>query len=174
VSMTELKLQGKAWKYGDNISTDLIIPGKYKFRITDIAELVKHAMEGADPTFAQKIKPGDMLVAGKNFGCGSSREHAPLVLKRAGISAVIAKSYARIFQRNAINIGLPALESPEAPDKINQGDQVEVDLEEGTITDLTSGARFETKPLPNFLLQILRDGGLVEHFKKHKDFKWEM
>ncbi len=172
--MTELRLQGKAWKYGDNISTDLIIPGKYKFRITDIAELAKHAMEGADPTLPQKIKPGDVLVAGKNFGCGSSREHAPLVLKRAGISAVIAKSYARIFQRNAINIGLPALESPEAPDKINQGDQVEVDLEEGTITDLTSGARFETKPLPNFLLQILRDGGLVEHFKKHKDFKWEM
>lgn len=171
--MAKSLIRGKVWKYGDDISTDLIIPGKYKFRITDLNELSKHAMEGADPAFSGKVKSGDIIVAGKNFGCGSSREHAPLVLKQVGVGAVVAKSFARIFLRNAINIGLPIVECEEAFAKTKPGDLLEINLEEGNVTNLTSGANFTIKPLPKFLLQILKDGGLVKHFKKHGDFKWE-
>jgi len=165
--------RGKVWKFGDDISTDLIIPGKYKFRITDLNELAKHAMEGADPTFSQRVKFGDIIVAGKNFGCGSSREHAPLVLKQVGVGAVVAKSFARIFLRNAINIGLPIVECEEAFAKTKTGELLEIDLEGGDVTNLTSRTKFAIKPIPKFLLQILKDGGLVKHFRQHGDFKWE-
>jgi len=166
-----LKITGRAWKYGDNVNTDVIIPGKYKFRITDVKELSKHAMEGIDPNFYKKIKKGDIIVAGKNFGCGSSREHAPLVLKEAGIGAVVARSFARIFLRNAINVGLPIVECDELYSKVKDQDILEINLEEGTIGNLTSGAKFSTKPMPEFLLTILKNGGLVAHFKKHGDFQ---
>lgn len=171
--MAKWLIRGKVWKYGDDISTDLIIPGKYKFRITDLNELAKHAMEGADPAFSEKVNPGDIIVAGKNFGCGSSREHAPLVLKQVGVGAVVAKTFARIFLRNAINIGLPIVECEEAFDKTKTGDLLEIDLEKGNLKSITSGTQFTIKPTPKFLLQILKDGGLVKHFKKHGGFKWK-
>jgi len=166
-------LRGKVWKFGDDISTDLIIPGKYKFKTIDLDELAKHAMEGADPSFASKVSKGDIIVAGKNFGCGSSREQAPLVLKHAGIAAVIAKSFARIFYRNAINIGLPVIESKEAFDKISEGDVIEVDLQNGLLKVERTGEVLKFKPIPDFLMAILSDGGLVEHYKKRGKFIWE-
>jgi 3-isopropylmalate/(R)-2-methylmalate dehydratase small subunit len=166
-----LKITGIAWKYGDDVNTDVIIPGKYKFRITDVKELAKHAMEGIDLDFYKKIKQGDIIVAGKNFGCGSSREHAPVVLKEAGIGAIVARSFARIFLRNAINIGLPIVECDELFSKVKNQDIIEIDLEEGIIRNLTSGAKFSTKPMPKFLLTILKDGGLAGYFQKHGDFK---
>ncbi|RLE49627.1 MAG: 3-isopropylmalate dehydratase [Candidatus Methanomethylicota archaeon] len=166
-------IRGKVWKFGDDISTDLIIPGKYKFKTIDLDELAKHAMEGADPSFASKISKGDIIVAGKNFGCGSSREQAPLVLKHAGIAAVVAKSFARIFYRNAINIGLPVVESKDAFDKISEGDVVEVDLQNGILKVEKTGEVLRFKPIPDFLMTILNDGGLVEHYKKRGKFIWE-
>ncbi|MEM1619791.1 MAG: 3-isopropylmalate dehydratase small subunit [Fervidicoccaceae archaeon] len=166
-------VRGRAWKFGDNISTDLIIPGKYKFSTLDFAELAKHAMEGADPAFARKVRPGDVVVAGKNFGCGSSREHAPLVLKHAGVGAVVAKSFARIFFRNSVNVGLPVVISPEAYDVIDEGDVVSLSLREGVLVDETKNVEIRFKPLPDFLLEILSEGGLVEYYKKHRRFPWE-
>lgn len=162
----------KAWRFGDNVSTDAIIPGKHRFHITDLRELAKHAMEGADPAFASKVSKGDIVVAGDNFGCGSSREHAPRVLKLAGVSAVIAKSFARIFYRNAINVGLPVLECADADD-IAQGDELEIDLEKGTILDRTRNKALSFSPFPKMLIEMLRDGGLVEHYKKRGKFAWE-
>lgn len=166
-------VRGRAWKFGDDISTDLIIPGKYKFKTLDFKELAKHAMEGADPEFASKVRPGDIIVAGKNFGCGSSREHAPLVLKHAGVGAVVARSFARIFFRNAVNVGLPVAVSKEAYDVVDAGDELELDLAGGVLKDLTKGVEVRVEPLPGFLLDVMLEGGLVEYYKKHKRFPWE-
>ncbi len=165
-------IRGKAWKFGDNVSTDLIIPGKYKFKTMDLDELAKHAMEGADPEFSEKASKSDIIVGGRNFGCGSSREQAPLALKQLGIGAVVAGSLARIFYRNAINVGLPAVESEDVPKNTNPEDELEVDLDKSTVKNISSGKKFPIKPMPDFLLQILKDGGLVKQYKKRKKFEW--
>lgn len=165
------KIIGRVWKLGDNINTDLIIAGKYKLSITDINELSKHAMETLIPNFAEKVKRGDLIVAGKNFGCGSSREQAPLVLKHLGVGAVIAESFARIFYRNAINIGLPAVECKEAS-RIIDGDVLEVNLMEGYIKNLTRSEIYSIKPIPPALLEILAEGGLVNYVRKHGKLPW--
>ncbi len=162
-------LKGKAFKFGDNISTDLISPGRYFHLRSDLPELAKHAMEDADPSFTSKIKPGDFIVAGKDFGLGSSREHAPLVIKMSGVSAVLAKSVARIFFRNAFNIGLPVLICDT--DKINDGDELEIDLEAGTIKNLSTGAELTFGKIPEVMLKILNEGGLVPYIKKYGDFR---
>jgi len=159
-------MKGRAWKFGNNIDTDLIIPARY-LNTSDPDELAKYAMQDANPEWVDKMKKGDFIVAGDNFGCGSSREHAPIALKAAGISAVIAKSFARIFYRNAINIGLPIMESAEAAENINEGDEVEVDLAGGKIKDLTSGATYKAQPFPEFMQKIIDAGGLI-HYLKNK------
>lgn len=164
-----MKLQGSVWKFGNNISTDLIAPGRYFHLRTNLPELAKHVLEDADAEFAKKVQKGDIIAAGKNFGLGSSREHAAQIIKLAGIGAVLAKSFARIFYRNAINIGLPVLEVDT--DKISQGDELEVDLSAGIIFNKTKNINILAKPLPEFMLRLLKDGGLVEHVKKHGDFK---
>lgn len=158
-------LRGKAWKFGDNIDTDLILPGIY-LNITDPQELAKHCMEGIDRQFVHKISKGDIVVAGRNFGCGSSREHAPIALKAAGVSAVIAASFARIFFRNAINIGLPVFESPEAAAAIQEGHEVEADMSAGVIRDLTTGQTFRTAVFPPIVQEIIDAGGLVEYVRR--------
>ncbi len=155
-----MTISGSVWKYGDNIDTDVIIPGKY-LRTTDMQVFAEHAMEGIDPNFSNKIKPGDVIVAGENFGCGSSREQAPLALKHAGISCVVAKSFARIFFRNAINVGLPII---EADVSCQEGEICTVDLEQGKVQ--CSGRFYEGTKLPDFLQEMLLDGGLVAHRKK--------
>lgn len=160
-----MKLTGKAHKFGDDINTDEIIPARY-LNTSDPAELAKHAMEDADPEFVKKAKPGDFIVAGKNFGCGSSREHAPISLKAAGLSGVIAASFARIFYRNAFNMGLPIFESPQAAAEIANGHEVSVDLDTGRITDLTTGREYESQPLPPFMQELIADGGLMAHIAK--------
>lgn len=152
---------GKVLKYGDNVDTDVIIPARYLNTI-DKKELASHCMEDIDKNFAKKVQPGDIMVAGANFGCGSSREHAPIAIKESGISLVIAESFARIFYRNSINIGLAILECPEAAKAIREGDEVEADLEKGIIYDKTTGKSFETKPFPEFIGKIIDCGGLVE------------
>ncbi len=157
--------QGSAHKYGRDIDTDVIIPARY-LNTSDPAELGKHAMEDLDKDFVKKVKAGDILVAEENFGCGSSREHAPIAIKAAGISVVIAKSFARIFYRNAINMGLPILESSEAVDGIKAGDEVEVDTDSGKIVNLTSGKSFSAMPFPPFIEGIISSGGLIEYTKK--------
>ena len=162
-------LTGKAFKFGDNISTDHIIPGRLAYMRSNLPELAKHVLEDADPTFASRIKAGDFIVAGKNFGLGSSREHAPLVIKMAGVSAILAKSVARIFFRNAINLGLPVLICNT--DKIDDGDELEVDLEAGTIKDITNGNQLTFKKIPEVMLRILNEGGLIPYIKKYGDFK---
>ena len=164
-----MKLTGSAWKFGDNISTDLICPGRYFHLRSNLPELAKHTLEDADPEFARKVKKGDFVVGGKNFGLGSSREHAPTIIKLAGVSAVLAKSFARIFYRNAINVGLPLLECDT--DKIDEGDKLEIDLSEGVINDKNKGIELKAPPLPRAMMNILNDGGLVSHITKHKDFK---
>ncbi|MBD3181436.1 3-isopropylmalate dehydratase [Candidatus Poribacteria bacterium] len=164
-----MKLTGKAWKFGDSISTDLIAPGRYYHLRSNMPELVKHVLEDADPNFAKNMEPGDFVVGGNNFGLGSSREHAPLIIKMAGTNAVIAKSFARIFFRNAINVGLPAIECDT--DKIDQGDELEVNLEAGKIINKTKGIELEFDPLPSVMTTILQDGGLAAHIAKHGDFK---
>lgn len=166
-----MRLRGNAWKFGNNISTDLIAPGRYFHLRTNLPELAKHVLEDVDASFAGKVQRGDFIVAGKNFGLGSSREHAAHIIKLAGISAVLAKSFARIFYRNAINIGLPVLEVDT--DKISQGDEIEVDLSTGIVFNKTRNIKMHAKPLPEFMLQLLKDGGLVEHIKKHGDFRLE-
>ncbi len=155
---------GKAWKFKDNIDTDLIIPARY-LNTSDPVELAKHCMEDADPNWVKKTQNGDFIVAGENFGCGSSREHAPIAIKAAGVSAVIAKSFARIFYRNAINIGLPILESSEAVDAINEGDELEVDLSSGAIKNLATGKTFKSQPFPEFMQKIIDKGGLINYLK---------
>ena len=162
-----MRLRGRAWKFGDNISTDHITPGRYYHLRSNLPELAKHVMEDADPDFMKKFRPGDFIVAGRNFGMGSSREHAPLALKIAGVSAVIAKSFARIFYRNAINIGLPVLMADT--DEIEDCDELEVDLSTGIIRDLTKNIEIEAKPLPDIMIRILKEGGLVEYVRKKGD-----
>ncbi len=164
-------LKGKAWKFGDNISTDLIAPGRYYHLRSNLPELAKHVLEDADPEFASKMNKGDFVVGGKNFGLGSSREHAPLIIKIAGVNAVIAKKFARIFFRNAINVGLPAIECDT--DLISAGDELEVDLSSGKIFNKTQNTEIPFKPLPSVMTKILMDGGLVAHIAKHGDFKLE-
>ena len=158
------KLHGKAWRFGNDVDTDLIIPARY-LNTSDPKELAAHCMEDADPGFAAKVKPGEIIAAGKNFGCGSSREHAPISIKAAGVSCVIAASFARIFFRNAINIGLPILESPEASRSIAEGDQVEVDLDTGKITNLTKGETYQAAAFPPFMQELIDAGGLIEYVK---------
>ncbi len=162
-------LKGKVHKFGDNISTDLIAPGRLFHLRTNLPELAKHVLEDADPDFAKKVKPGDFVVAGKNFGLGSSREHAPAIIKLAGVGAVLAQSLARIFYRNAINVGLPVLICDTT--KIDDGDELEIDIAAGKIRNLAKNINIETKPIPQAMLNILKDGGLLEHFKKHGAFK---
>jgi len=166
-----VKISGKAVVFGDDVNTDVIIPSKYLTSL-DPEELAKHAMEGLDPEFAEKAKDGVILVAGRNFGCGSSREQAPLVLKHLGIAAVIARSFARIFYRNAINIGLPVVECEDADD-IQQGDMLEVNLQEGYVKNITRGKVYKVKPLPSELWEILSEGGLVNYVKKHGRLPWQ-
>jgi len=158
-------LRGKVWKFGDNISTDHIIPGRYYHLRSNLPELAKHVMEDADPDFSKKVQKGDFIAAGKNFGMGSSREHAAIVIKLAGVSAVIAKSFARIFFRNAINNGLPVIIADT--DKIDNGDELEVDLEKGIIKNLSKRIEIKIQPLPKVILNILEEGGIVEYIRKH-------
>jgi len=160
-----LKLRGKVHKFGDNIDTDAIIPARY-LSISEPGALAQHCMEGTDSEFPRKIAQGDIIMAGNNFGCGSSREHAPLAIKAAGISCVIAKSFARIFFRNAINIGLPVLECPEAVENTDAGDTIEVDLTTGKITNPAAGKTFLAEPYPDFMMEIINAGGLVEYTKR--------
>ena len=162
-------LHGRAFKFGDNISTDYIIPGRYAHLRSNLPELAKHTMEDADPTFVSRVSQGDFIVAGNNFGLGSSREHAPLVIKMAGISAIIAKSAARIFFRNAINLGLPVLICET--DTISEGDELEIQLDTGTIHDITTGNTLTFNPIPEVMLNILNEGGLLPYIKKYGDFK---
>ena len=161
----KMKLRGEVHKYGANIDTDVIIPARY-LNISNPKELAKHCMEGIDPEFVAKVKPGDIIVATTNFGCGSSREHAPLAIKACGISLIIAKSFARIFFRNAINIGLPILECEEVVEGAESGDLLEVELDSGKIENLTRGSVFQAKPYPDFMLKLIQAGGLIEHTKK--------
>ena len=157
-----MELGGRAWKFGDDVNTDEIIPAIY-LNTTDPKDMAARCMEGIDPDFTKKIAPGDIIVADKNFGCGSSREHAPISIKAAGISCVIAKSFARIFYRNAINIGLPILECEEAALKINEGDQIEVELAAGRINNLTKNETYEAQPFPEFMQKIIAAGGLMNY-----------
>ncbi len=162
-------LKGRAFKFGDGISTDHIIPGRFAHLRSNLPELAKHVLEDADPTFASRVEPGDFIAAGGNFGLGSSREHAPLVIKMAGVSAVLAKSVARIFFRNAINLGLPVLICDTA--LINGGDELEVDLSAGTVKDITNGNQLTFNKIPEVMLHILDDGGLIPYIKKHGSFR---
>jgi 3-isopropylmalate/(R)-2-methylmalate dehydratase small subunit len=162
-------LKGKAFKFGDNISTDHIIPGRFAHLRSNLPELAKHVMEDADPDFAGKVKKGDFIVSGSNFGLGSSREHAPLVIKMTGVSAILAKSAARIFFRNAVNQGLPVLICDT--DGIDEGDKLEVDLAKGTVYDKTKGEKISFSKLPEVMLKILDEGGLIPYIKKYGDFK---
>lgn len=159
--------KGKAWKFGDDISTDHIAPGRLFHLRSNLPELAKHVLEDADPEFAGKMSPGDFVVGGNNFGLGSSREHAPTIINIAGVSAVVAKSFARIFYRNAINIGLPVVMLDT--DKIDQHDELELDLEKGVLKNLTKGDSYEFPALPPIMTKILADGGLVAHIEKHGD-----
>jgi len=158
-------LKGKAFKFGDSISTDHIIPGKYAYLRSNLPELAKHVMEDADTTFAARVKEGDFIVGGNNFGLGSSREHAPLVIKMAGVKAILAKSVARIFFRNAINLGLPVLICDT--DQIADGDTLEIDLKSGVITDVTNGKKLTFGAIPDVMLKILDEGGLLPYIEKH-------
>jgi 3-isopropylmalate/(R)-2-methylmalate dehydratase small subunit len=158
-------LKGKVHKYDANVDTDAIIPARY-LNVSEPDELARHCMEDMDKDFLKKVKPGDIIMATTNFGCGSSREHAPLALKAAGVSCIVAQSFARIFFRNAINIGLPLLESDEAVGKTDDGDTLEVDLAKGKIKNLTKKAEFKAKPYPDFMAELIADGGLIEHTKK--------
>jgi len=160
-----MEFQGRVWKFGADVDTDAIIPARY-LNTSDPAELAKHCMEDADPEFPNKVKTGDIIVAQKNFGCGSSREHAPICIKAAGVSCVIAKSFARIFYRNSFNIGLPILESPEAVDNIDEGDEVKVDVDNGIIYNLTKGASFKSTAIPPFMQELIDSGGLINYVRR--------
>lgn len=162
-----MKFKGRAYTFGDDINTDLIIPATY-LNTSEPEELARHCMEGIDRNFFEKVKDGGIIIAGKNFGCGSSREHAPLAIKAAGISCVIAESFARIFYRNAFNIGLPIVEAPQVVKEIFEGDEVEVDLREGMIKDLTNGRNYKFKPIPPFMQELLESGGLINYILKKK------
>ncbi len=160
-----MKFHGSAWKFGINIDTDAIIPARY-LNTSNPFELAKHCMEDADPHFTKKMKAGDIIVADRNFGCGSSREHAPLAIKAAGISCVIAKSFARIFYRNAFNMGLPIFESADAVDNISEGDEVEVNADMGGIVNLTTNKTFKANPIPPFMQELIACGGLMKYAQK--------
>ncbi len=160
-----MKTEGKVFKYPDNVDTDVIIPARY-LNTADALELAKHCMEDIDTEFVNKVRPGDIMVAGWNFGCGSSREHAPLVIKTCGTGCVIAKSYARIFYRNAINIGLPILECEAAAEEIRAGDEVSVNFDTGVITDITTGKCYQAAPFPEFIQNIIKKGGLLASLKE--------
>jgi len=157
--------KGKVWKFGDNVDTDAIIPARY-LNTSDPAELAKHCMEDADPNFVARMKPGDIILGGENFGCGSSREHAPIAIKAAGISCVVAKSFARIFYRNAFNMGLPIFESTELGDAIQEGEKITVDSSKGTITVTKENKIFTINPIPPFMEKLIADGGLMKHIAK--------
>jgi len=157
-------MRGKVWKFGDNVDTDLIIAARY-LNTSEPSELAKHVMEDADPEFSEKMEPGDIIVAGENFGCGSSREHAPIALKAAGIAAVIAPTFARIFYRNAFNMGLPIFELPEAAE-ISEGDIVRIDMERGEVIDETTGKSYKFNPIPEFMQELVDAGGLIEYAKR--------
>jgi len=161
-------MKGKAWKFGDDIDTDLIVPGRYLVLRSE-KDLAACAMEGCDPDFAKNVKPGDIMVGGRNFGCGSSREHAPIAIKGAGISAVVAESFARIFYRNSINIGLPLIEVKGISKHVSQGDEIEIEMEKGILKNLTTGEEFKIKGLPEFMVEILDEGGLIPYLKNHID-----
>ena len=163
-----MNAQGKVFKYHDNVDTDVIIPARY-LNTPDAKELALHCMEDIDKEFVKKVVPGDIMVAGWNFGCGSSREHAPLVIKTCGISCVIAKSFARIFYRNAINIGLPILECEEAVQEINANDEVKVDFDTGIITNISTGKTYKAQPFPPFIQNIIKSGGLLNSLKEGKN-----
>ena len=160
-------LHGKAWKYGDDVDTDVIIPARY-LNTSDPAELASHCMEDIDASFASKVAPGDFIVAGKNFGCGSSREHAPIAIKASGASAVIARSFARIFYRNAFNMGLPIFEAPDAVDEIEAGDRLAVDMERGSLRNETKGKEYRFTPIPPFMRELVAAGGLLNYIAKRK------
>lgn len=160
--------EGKVFKYPDNVDTDVIIPARY-LNTPDAAELALHCMEDIDRDFVRNVERGDLIVAGKNFGCGSSREHAPLVIKTCGTGCVIAKSFARIFYRNAINIGLPILECPEAVDGISANDRVHVDFDTGTVTNITTGKTYQAQPFPPFIQRIIECGGLLASLRRSED-----
>ena len=160
-----MKAQGTVFKYGDNVDTDVIIPARY-LNSSDPAELATHCMEDIDTEFAKKVNKGDIIVANKNFGCGSSREHAPIAIKASGVSCVIAETFARIFYRNAINIGLPIIECPEAAKEINAGDVVEIDFDSGIITNTTSGKKYQGQPFPEFMQKIIKAEGLINYINE--------
>ncbi|NLE45072.1 MAG: 3-isopropylmalate dehydratase small subunit [Chloroflexi bacterium] len=160
-----MRMTGRVWKYGDNVDTDVIIPARY-LNVSSTEELARHCMEDIDPEFATSVKQGDIIVAGENFGCGSSREHAPLAIKGAGISCVVATSFARIFYRNAINIGLPILECADAVTDAQNGDTLTVDADAGTITNSRTGCVYDVKPFPPFIMRIIEAGGLVSYTRQ--------
>jgi 3-isopropylmalate/(R)-2-methylmalate dehydratase small subunit len=160
-----MKIRGKIWKFGNNIDTDAIIPARY-LNTSDPGELSRHVMEDADRDFPKKVKNGDLIVAGTNFGCGSSREHAPIAIKASGIQAVVAKSFARIFYRNAFNIGLPIFESESAIDNIAEGDEIEIDADKGVIRHISKNINYHVKPIPLFMQELIKAGGLIEWTKK--------
>ena len=159
-------MKGKVWKFGDDVDTDIIIPGRYLV-LRDEKELAACVMEGCDPDFSEKVSEGDIIVAGKNFGCGSSREHAPIAIKGAGVAAVVAESFARIFYRNSINIGLPLIEAKNVSKSVSEGDIIEIDVDKGILKDLNTSEEFEIKPLPVFMLGIMNEGGLINYLKNH-------
>jgi len=161
-----MKIRGRVWKLGDDVNTDLIISGRYKYDILDMKELARHAFEDLDPELHKKIKPGDIIVVGQNFGCGSSREHAPLVIKALGVRAVVAESFARIFFRNAINVGLAAIECPGVASLFEEEDEAEILLEEGIIRNLTSGVQLRFRKWPEIIYKIYLAGGLVDYLKR--------
>ena len=166
------KIKGRVWKFGNDIDTDIIIPGRYLV-LTGEKELAEHVMEGIDSNFSHKVQKGDIILAGKNFGCGSSREHAPIAIKGAGVSAVVAESFARIFYRNAINIGLTLIEAKNISNKISQGDEIEIDVEKGFLKNLNTGEEFKIINLPDFMLNILNKGGLIPYLKESLGIKLE-
>ena len=163
-------IRGKVWRFGNDVDTDAIIPARY-LNTSDPKELARHVMEDADKDFARKVSAGDFIVAGKNFGCGSSREHAPIAIKAAGIQAVIAKSFARIFYRNAFNIGLPIFESAEASEKVKEGDEIEIDADRGIIRNITTQEEYKANPIPPFMQELIDAGGLIEWTKRKLEVK---
>ena len=167
-----MQMTGTVWKYGDNVDTDEIIPARY-LNVSTPEELARHCMEDIDPEFASAVQAGDMIVAGENFGCGSSREHAPLALKGAGVACVVAKSFARIFYRNSINVGLPILECPQAVEEVEKGDRLTVDLNAGTITNLRTRRTYQTSPFPAFVMGIVQAGGLVPYTRERLQARME-
>lgn len=163
-----MKVRGRVWKFGDDVNTDLIVPGKY-LELVDPTEMAQHAMEGIDTEFPTKVEEGDIVVGGDNFGCGSSREHAPLALKYAGVGAVVAESFARIFYRNAVNIGLPVFECAGITEAVSEGDTLEIDVASGIIRDMKTRSQLRFIPPPSFMVEVLNEGGLVPYMRKHME-----